>query len=252
MKRWLGYGLLGLVAYAISMLLLCPATVLIEQLAQRQPGVVVQQAQGSLLQGGAQGLRLPALQLESLSWRLRLPSLLVGRIQFYAAAAGPQLQLSGDFATGWSRQVAITGLNGRLPLPVAIALAGRPPPPLNGALELAGIDMLLDRAGHPRRIQGLAQLRGLHTSFGKSLPLGDFSIEWQTRDDAIVAVIKDQNGPLQFTGALTLGPQGRYRFNGQAAVRDSGNRELIQALSLLGQPGEDGAWTFDFSGSLQV
>ncbi len=252
MRRGLGYGLLGLTAYALFMLLLCPATVLTGWVVGRLPGSAIQQAQGSLLQGAAQGIHLPVAPLEAVSWRLRLLPLLLGRIQFYATLNGPQLQLSGNFGTDWSRQLQVADLKGQMPLPAAIALAGRPPPPLNGTLELAGLDLQLDQAGHPRRVQGLAQLRGVHTSFGKSLSLGDFSIEWQTREAAIVAVVKDQNGPLQLFGNLTLDPQGRYRFTGQAAVRDSGNRELVQALGLLGRPGENGVWTFDFSGNFQV
>ncbi len=45
-------------------------------------------------------------------------------------------------------------------------------------------------------------------------------------------------------------PDGRYRFTGQAAIRDADNRALRQAMRLLGPPGNDGRWALNFSGAL--
>jgi len=55
---------------------------------------------------------------------------------------------------------------------------------------------------------------------------------------------------LVLDGTLGLLPDGRYRFDGQAAVRDAANQSLRQAMSLLGPPGSDGRWTLNFSGAL--
>jgi general secretion pathway protein N len=249
MRRLFGYGLLGLLAYAVFMVLLCPATILTEWVSRQLPNWSIQNAQGSAFAGTAQGLRLPTTQLESLSWQLRSLPLLKGRIGYYLTLTEPELRLSGTVTLGLDRQLRIAGLNGHLPLLKAISLAGFAAPPLNGNLEVERLELWLDRNGRPQQAQGLLRVLKVHTSLGNSLPLGDFGIELQTQDPAIVAVIQDQGGPLQFTGTLTLDPDGRYRFNGQAAVRDGGNRELYQALSLLGQPGGDGKWSFNFSGN---
>jgi hypothetical protein len=252
MRRLLGYGLLGLLAYAVFMLVLCPADIMMERVAQRLPGFSVQNAQGSAVQGTARGMRLHTLQLESISWRLHFPALLTGHIEYHVTLVEPDLQLSGSIGMGLDRQWRIAALNGSLPLSKAIALAGYSTPLLSGTLKLAPLELRLDPAGHLQQAQGLLRLRNVQTRLGKPVPLGDFNIELQTRNTRMVAAIQDQGGPLQFTGALTLDPDGRYFFTGQAAIRDGKNWELYQVLGSLGQPGGEGKWTFNFAGNWQV
>ena len=253
MRRGLAYILLGLLAYTVSLVLLCPASLLIEQLAQRLPGFSAQNVQGSAVQGSAQSVQLSATaRLETIAWRLRVLPLLLGRIEYELRLTAPELNIWGIAGVGFDRQLRITALNGQLPLPRAIALAGRPPPPLNGTLELENVAVHLNRDGRPQQAGGLVHLRNVSTSFGNPLPLGNFDIQLQTQASALVASIQDQGGPLQLNGNLTLDPDGRYRFTAQAAPRDQDNRELYQALNLLGRPEGNGKWTFDLAGSLQV
>ena len=253
MRRRLAYILLGLLAYAVFLVLLCPASLLIEQLSQRLPGFSAQSVQGSAVQGTAQSVQLSATaRLETIAWRLRLFPLLLGRIEYDLQLSAPELNIRGIASLGWDRQLRLVALNGQLPLPQAIALAGRPPPPLNGTLELDNVALRLNRDYRPTEAGGLIHLRNLGTSFGNPLSLGNFDIQLQTQANALVASVQDQGGPLQLNGSLTLDPDGRYRFTAQAAPRDQNNRELYQALSLLGRPEGNGKWMFDFAGSLQV
>lgn len=251
MKRWLGYGLLGLLAYGFFMMQQLPAALLVEQLAQRVPGLSIEQAQGSALRGSASGLRRYGAQLETVAWRLRPLALLAGRLEYRFSLHEAELSLTGVIGIGWDRQLTISTLEGHLPLPKAIALAGRPPPPVNGKVELEAVELSLNRDGRPQTAQGRIRLLNTHTSFGRTFVLGDFSAELKTDNPNISAAIEDNGGPLEFTGTLTLTPDGHYRFSGQAAVRDD-NRELRQALGLLGRPGGDGTWKIDLSGILQV
>jgi general secretion pathway protein N len=253
MRRLLAYVLLGLLAYTVFLVLLCPAGLLIEQLAQRLPGFSAQSVQGSAVQGTAQSVQLSATaRLEAIAWRLRVLPLLLGRIEYDLQLTAPELNLRGIAGLGLDRQFRIAALNGQLPLPRAIALAGRPPPPLNGMLELENVGLSLNRDYRPTEAGGLIRLHNLSTSFGTPLSLGNFEIQLQIQASALIASIQDQGGPLQLNGNLTLDPDGRYRFTAQAAPRDQDNRELYQALSLLGRPGGNGKWTFDFAGNLKV
>ncbi len=253
MRRWLAYILLGLLAYAVFLVLLCPASLLVDRLSQHLPGFSAQSVQGSAVQGTAQSVQLSATaRLETIAWRLRLFPLLLGRIEYDLQLTAPELNIHGIASLGWDRQLRLAALNGQLPLPRAIALAGRPPPPLNGTLELDNVALRLNRDYRPTEAGGLIHLRNLGTSFGNPLSLGIFDIQLQTQASALVASVQDQGGPLQLNGSLTLDPDGRYRFTAQAAPRDQNNRELYQALSLLGRPEGNGKWMFDFAGSLQV
>lgn len=253
MRRRLAYILLGLLAYVVFLVLLCPASLLIEQLSQRLPGFSAQSVQGSAVQGAAQSVQLSATaRLETIAWRLRLFPLLLGRLEYDLQLSAPELNIRGIASLGWDRQLRLVALNGQLPLPRAIALAGRPPPPLNGTLELDNVALRLNRDYRPTEVGGLIHLRNLGTSFGNPLSLGNFDIQLQTQASALVASVQDQGGPLQLNGSLTLDPDGRYRFTAQAAPRDQNNRELYQALGLLGRPDGNGKWMFDFAGSLQV
>lgn len=251
MKRWLAYILLGLLAYAIFLVLLCPAGLLIDQVSKRLPGFSAQSVQGGAVQGTAQNVRLSAtVRLETLAWRLRLFPLLLGRLEYDLQLTAPELNIYGIASLGLGQKLRLAALNGQLPLPRAIALAGRPPPPLNGMLELDNVALRLNRDYRPAEASGLIHLRDLGTSFGNPLSLGNFDIQLQTQASALVASVQDQGGPLQLNGSLTLDPDGRYRFTAQAAPRDQNNRELYQALSLLGRPEGDGKWMFDFAGNL--
>jgi hypothetical protein len=249
-KRLLGYLLFGLVAFAVSLLLQVPASALTDLVAHRLPGFSVDSVQGSALSGTAQGVRFQQVRLHNVTWRLRFWPLLLGRLEFGVTISEPELQLTGVVGTALDRELRVTALTGQLPLPRAIQLAGRPPPPLNGRLELDQLELGLDPRGHPRRAHGRVHLRDAHTSFGRRLALGDFSIELDTREATIQAAVKDNGGPLSLTGNLTLAPDGRYRFSGQAAVRDGADRDLLQALGLLGRPGSDGKWNLTFDGTL--
>jgi len=253
MRRLLAYILLGLLAYTVFLVLLCPADLLIEQLAQRLPGFSVQSVQGGVVQGTARSVQLSATaRLETIAWQLRVLPLLLGRIEYDLQLTAPELNIRGIASLGFDRQLRIVALNGQLPLPRAIALAGRPPPPLNGMLELENVGLSLNRDYQPTAAGGLIHLHNLSTSFGTPLSLGNFDIQLQAQASALIASIQDQGGPLQLNGNLTLDPDGRYRFTAQAAPRDQDNRELYQALSLLGRPGGNGKWTFDFAGNLKV
>jgi hypothetical protein len=252
MKRWLGYGLLGLVAYVVFLLSQLPATLLMDSIAQRVPGFAVQDIRGSVFNGAAQGVRLRGAPIESLSWQWRFLPLFLGRVEYQIGMVDPELRVSGNVAVGLDRQLRITDLTGSLPLAKLMALLGYAPLAISGQVHIDAASLHLVATGLPRAATGALRLLGTRITLGRPLELGDFSAEFSTRDQDIVGNVKDQGGPLELTGALTLTPDGRYRFNGQVGIREQSNHELGQALSILGRPGADGKWKLNFTGTLQV
>ncbi|HRD65868.1 MAG TPA: type II secretion system protein N [Candidatus Competibacter sp.] len=249
MKRALGYGLLGLAAFLLFLLLRVPANLVTGQVGTRLSDFSVQDVEGTATEGTMLGARWRGARIERLTWRWRPLALLLGRLEFNLSADDPEIKLIGNAAMGLGRQVHFRDLAGRLPLSRLGNLAGNLP--LQGTVEFALPELDLGATGRPLAARGTVRLLNLRTALNPPTSIGDFVVQLDsTSTEGVRGKIKDNNGPLVLDGTLGLLPDGRYRFDGQAAVRDAANQSLRQAMSLLGPPGSDGRWTLNFSGAL--
>lgn len=249
MKRILGYSLLGLVAFLLFLLLRAPATLVTGQIGARLSDFSVQDVEGTVIEGAMLGARWRGARIERLTWRWYPLALLLARLEFGLNADDPEIKLTGNAVLGLSRRVRFRDLTGRMPLSRLGNLAGNLP--LQGTMELALPELDLSAAGRPLAARGTVRLLGLRAVLGQPTSVGDFVIQLDsTGAEGVRGKIKDNGGPLALEGTLNLLPDGRYRFNGQAAVRDAANQSLRQAMSLLGPPGGDGRWALNFSGVL--
>ncbi|MFZ4790192.1 MAG: type II secretion system protein N [Candidatus Competibacteraceae bacterium] len=247
------YGLLGLFAFLLFLLLLAPASLVTDWIGQRLTGFKVQTVEGAATDGVAQGLQWRGARIEKLSWGWRPLALATGSLKFSLNVDDPDLKLTGTAATGWDRHWRFQALAGQAPLAKLYVLAGQSNLPAQGVVELKLRELRLNAAGWPVAADGVVHLRNLRTTLGQALTLGDFTAQVTTADPAgIQGKVQDDNGPLVLEGAFSLLPDGRYRFNGQAAVRDASNQPLRQAMNLLGPPGSDGRWALNFSGVLAL
>ena len=245
------YGLLGLGAFLLFLLLLAPASLITDRISARLPGFTVQTVEGTATDGIMQGLQWRGARIEKLGWDWRPLALATGRLGFRLDADDPDFKLTGHAAIGWDRQWRFQDLAGRALLDKLYALAGQPKLPLQGVVELNVRELRLNAAGRPTTANGVVHLRNLRTTLSQPLMLGDFVVEATPADPSgIQGKIQDDNGPLTLAGTFSLLPDGRYRFSGQAAVRDAGNQALRQTLNLLGPPDGKGRWTLNFSGIL--
>lgn len=251
MKRILGYSLLGLVAFLLFLLLLAPATLLTDQIGARLVGFSVQGVEGTATDGSMLGARWRGARIERLTWRWRPLALFAGRLEFNLKTDDPEVKLTGNAAIGLNRRIGFRDLAGRLPLARLGNLAGSAKPPLEGIAEFDLQDLDLGPTGRPLAAWGVVRLLNLRVALGQPLSLGDYVVQLDSAGaDGVQGKIKDNNAPLALEGTLSLLPDGRYRFAGQAAIRDAGNQALRQAMSLLGPPGGDGRWALNFSGVL--
>jgi hypothetical protein len=251
MKSVLRYGLLGLLAYLLFLLLQAPANLVTEQWAKRLPGFSVQTVGGAAINGFAQGLAWRGMRIDQLQWNWRPLTLFTGWLEFHLNVDDPEIRLSGNAAVDAGQHVRLQKLTGRLFLTELAILAGQPKLPLQGVMEFDVLDFHLSPDGQPLSASGMIRMLDLRLALGQPLMLGDFTAQMNSADpESIQGSIKDNNGPLMLEGAFSLQPDGRYRFNGQAAIRDTENRALRQAMNLLGPPDGDGRWTLSFSGVL--
>ena len=247
----LRYGLLGLGAFLLFLLLQAPASLITDRIGARLPGFTAQIVAGTVTEGVMQGLQWRGARIEKLSWDWRPLMLATGRLGFQLDADDPDFKLTGQAAIGWDRQWRFQDLAGRASLEKLYALAGQPKLPLQGVVELNLRELRLNAAGRPTTANGSAQLLNLQITLGQPLTLGDFVVQaMPAGPDGIQGKVQDRNGPLALEGTFSLLPDGRYRFSGQAAVRDAGNQPLRQAMSLLGPPDDRGRWPLNFSGIL--
>lgn len=252
MKRVLRYGLLGLLAFLLSLLLLAPASMITGLLAERLPGFSVQTVEGLASEGSARGVHWRGARIERLNWNWQALALLTGWLELRLGIDDPEIKLIGNAAINPGRRLRFRDLSGRLPLGRLGALAGYTKLPLQGVVEFNLRDLYLNAAGQPQTANGVVYLLNARTTLGQPLNLGDFIVQLTPANpEGIQGAVKDKDdGPLALDGTLNLLPDGRYRFTGQAAVRDAGNPALRQAMSLLGPPGGDGRWALNFSGVL--
>lgn len=253
MKRLLGYGLLGVLAFVLFLLLLAPATLVTDRLAERLPGFSAQTVEGSATEGSARGVQWRGIRIERLTWNWQALALPTGWLEFRLDADDPESQsnVSGNVAVNPGRRLRGHDLMGQLPIARLAALMGLSKLPLQGVVKFSLRELVLNAEGRPQTADGIIYLLNARTTLGQPLNLGDFTVHLTpATPESIQGIVKDNDGPLALAGTLNLSPDGRYRFTGQAAVRDASNPALRQVLDLLGPPGSDGRWALNFSGVL--
>jgi len=251
MKRVLRYGLLGVLAFILSLLLLAPATLVTDRLAERLTGFSAQAVEGQATEGSARGVRWRGVWIERLNWNWQALALLTGWLEFQLDADDPEIKLNAKLAVNPARRWRLRDANGQLLLARLGALVGPAKLPLQGVVKFNLRELSLNAAGHPQTADGVVHLLNARTTLGQPLNLGDFTVQLMpATPEGIQGAVKDNDGPLALEGALNLLPDGRYRFTGHAAVREAGNPALRQAMNLLGPPGGDGRWALNYSGVL--
>jgi len=246
-KRSFSYILLGLFAYGVFMILHLPAAALLALTPLPWPSMNIQSVQGLAIQGSAQNLQWNTLSFDKATWKLRFVPLLLGRIELEVDLDHPVRRLTGIVGVGLDHQLRLGSLHGYFPLNDWHSVLKLP---VGGGLEFNDLQLRLDPNGYPRAAQGTVLLSALRVALAQTVELGNYQVAFSTRDDTISGLIRDQGGPIQLTGSLTLTPDGRYRLTGKLAVRDN-NQPVEQALSLLGQPNQDGIRIIDLTGKLR-
>jgi hypothetical protein len=247
----LGYGLLGLIAYGFFMLVQFPASVLADWLTRTVPALTLQQVSGSAIQGGAQNVRLQDIRLPSLTWRMRVLPLLLGRLEYRVSVSETDVQLDAVVGTGlFNQHWRVTDMEGQLPVPKALSIISQIPAPLNGEITFANADVSWDNEGAVYAADGTVGFVNTRTTFADPFQIGSFNAELSAESPNLLAAVEDSGGPLEFSGMLSLAPDGGYQLVGRASLRDTADNRLRDTLNLLGQSSGDGQWQLDLSGVL--
>ena len=93
MKHLLGYGLLGLLAFLLFLLLLAPAGLVVGLFDERLPGLNVQAVDGTVIKGSAWGVSWRDTPIKRLNWNWRPFALLGGWLEFRLDTDDPDAKL---------------------------------------------------------------------------------------------------------------------------------------------------------------
>lgn len=242
--RWPWLLALGAIVYLVVLVVTLPARFVLQWLPD---GVSAVGVEGTAWRGRVATIAVERTRVDDLRWRLRPAALLRAR-----AAASVEARVAGGFVDG---DVAITAtgtvhardLRGAFPLAELASVAG-----FQGIAGQLSIDLQALRLddGWPGVVEGTARIGNLRIADLDDEPVGDYELQFDTRGDDIVGRLRDRGGPLEVSGALTLGADRAWELDGTVRTRADARPRLGEVLSMLGNPDAEGRREFSLAGRL--
>ena len=253
MKGFWRYLLFGLTAYLIFLLITFPAQrayVLVRPYLEQLPATAdIHGIEGYLFSGYAQSVVIDGKPVGSLNWELSPWSLAKGQL---ATAWLLQLQdgfLQGGASMDMDGAVTLYDLDGRVPAALVHKYTPLFPITLDGQLSL-NLGEVKITGGIPE-ISGVAVWHQAMVNLPQQLKLGDLKMDLIPGENGGTVInVNDSGGPLQAEGKLSLDNNRRYRVRLQLAARDRKDKNLNQALTMLGTPDTNGKVNINLSGQL--
>jgi len=246
--------LLGVAAYLLFLLVLFPASAAYSLLG---PSAAVSQLQlegigGSLWAGRVNSIVWNGRNIGSLSWDLKLLSLLGGNLRSDFSLQTANGYLQGEVAVPFSADKArFESLSGQLPLAELQALLPYSLVTVDGSASLAFKELVLDAAGRPIEANGRINWQHAAVLAPQAFSMGDLQADITTDEKGVLAAkLKDMGGPLQLDAQLQLRPDHNYSLSGTVAAAKDAEASLSQALSWLGKAGAGGKYRLNLSGRL--
>jgi general secretion pathway protein N len=243
--RWLGFGLVGIIAVVLTVAVLAPAQWAAGAVRSATGGRVdLAETSGSLWNGqatvvlasGAEAGSSRASLPERLSWKLSPWALLVGTVDLTLSHPSALAQpLSIRLAPGTPATLGATTL--RLPASLLIGLGA----PWNTVRPGGVLTVSWDRLQlSPGRMQGSlgAEWQFASSSLTPVSPFGHYRLVTNGQYPGTTLQLQTVSGPLELTGNGTIAEGGRLRFEGVArpvpGTDPSIKTQLTGLISLLG------------------
>ena len=218
------------------------------------PDVACESPGGTVWSGTCGEVRVDAVTLQGLSWRLHPGALLHLRLAADLSSDDPAATGHAQVELSRGGEVSIAALAAQIALPGRVGLVG---PGTSGTLQL-DIDSARISGGHLAALQGRSVLQQLRLA-NPPADLGSFELlfappvaEAQLPGAAVAMLgqLRDLNGPLSVTGVLRLSPDGSYELAGSVAPKADADPELARVLQLLGTPDAQGRRAFSIAGTM--
>jgi general secretion pathway protein N len=250
-SRW-SWWALGVGAYLAFMLAMFPAGTALRWFAP--PGVAFAGVAGTLWSGSAASCAAGSFRADSLRWRVRPASLLLGRISANVEARIPDGFVAGDLTASPS-SVRFSNVRGGTSLPALAALL--PVSGMRGQVSVA-LELLVLDDGWPSAAIGELKLAALESlplipdGTGAYLPLGDYTVTFVPAPaGSLEARVVDNGGPLEVAGTVSLDASRAYTIDALVEPRAGAPEMLVEGLRIMtADPDAEGRRRLSLTGSL--
>lgn len=248
-KRTVGLLCLGLVAYAVTLLLAAPAARVIAW--ADPPGVTIDGAGGRVWAGHARRVEIAGapVPLNDVRWDVTAWRLVTGELGSEVAAEVAGLEAQGYVAVAGDGSLRVADMTVRGP--VSALLERLPYPVAAAGSVLARIESgsLVD--GVPRNVRGRAVWSDARMQAPIAVGLGEVVAEFEPDGETQVVDVRARDGVVEIDGRITVQVDGRYDI--ELALKPTGQAgsRVRDTLTLLGQPDAQGRYKVRQSGRLR-
>ncbi len=237
--------LVGIIAYLGFLFLQLPIA---RALPWLPPQIHVYSATGTITAGNAELVQWRDWRFEKVSWQLQPGSLLTGRLAFAVAFHNAD-ESRGHAEAGVSLQQEFSLTNPHAHLKIkALAPAWPMATNLDGWLTADLAYLTWSRTA--RSLAGRVTVENVALGGKSALPIGDFVVDLDTKDQTIIGQIADRNALLAVAGQVTLDPKGAWQLNATLAPRAKTPPQISRMLAFLPPPDASGQYSLSLGGRL--
>lgn len=251
-RRWVGFILLGIIAYAYFMLVNFPAGAAYKYFIaplDRGRTVTLQGLSGTLWSGQAARLRVANLNLGRLKWELLPLSMFTGKLGVDLQTNGPDSRIEGRAKAGLNQTLYLNKLQGKLPAQALMPLFYGFPVAIAGHIT-ADIKHAEIKPGKRIDVEGNMVWHDAALTAPQAVTLGDLLVAMRPDKDGTKLLLSDRGGPLILEGTVEVKHTGQYKANVYLGSRDKNQTPLSNGLKMLGRPNPQGKVLISRTGRL--
>jgi general secretion pathway protein N len=235
----------GVAALVVGLVATFPARIAYQWFAPDE--LALSGISGSIWNGAATQGSAGGLYLSELAWRFQPLSIFSLKAGYAVSGRLPSGFIESDVALGPGGRVYLDDLATAIPLAYFAPLL--PMAGIGGEISVQFRRLAL-ADGFPVTADGTVNISGLVLRALAPSALGDFRAVLQTNDGVISAAVEDVSGVLDVNGNLSLQTDRTYSFVGQVAANANAPATVVEQLSYLGSPDQQGRREFRIEGSL--
>ena len=246
MRQRLLLAVIGAVVFVAVGIATLPASLLVGRLP---PDLRLQGVGGSVWHGGADSVRLRAVELGALRWDADLAALLRGQLEYAVELQRADGYLRGRIGATPGGTLLVRDLQLALPVGALSPTAGADQGwrgNLTGTVRTARIE-----AGWPAALVGRFEVAGLQPP-ASALEVGSYTIEFAPgagTPTRLVGLVREHEAPLVVRAQLAVSRDRSYLLEGEVTPRPHAPAEVVRAIAFLGAPDAAGRRPFTITGT---